>query len=753
MTDRPPAPPPASPPTPPPAPHIDTRQALALTDDTGILQHGKFGVPDPNHGYCIDDNARALIAALWERDRLGDQTTLPMERYLTFLGYAFNEDAGRFRNFMGYDRRWLEAVGSEDSQGRTVWALGTAMELGPTRHVRALAGELVGKALPALSSLGSLRAWAFVLLGLDAVLRVEPGHEPAMALRADLASRLHGYFKGHATDDWVWWEDTVTYDNARMPQALIVTGDALEDGAMLRDGLRALRWVLDRQTVLDDAGSPRLSVIGNDGWFTRGGERAAFDQQPLEASGLVEALLDAASATGDAWWGDAAAWCHGWFTGCNDLRVSLIDAETGGCRDGLHADGVNQNQGAESVLAYVMSGLARARHASASPVRAGVSNRSVGLGVIGASGFAEFCLESWGSSGVEPVAVWSRSVGSAECLAEQHHGLAVHETLDALLADASVELVHVATTPATHAELVCQALDAGKHVLVEKPIATSVADAERMIAAAEKNGSVLGVNQMMRYGPLFEPVRELCGSDCMGAFLRGIVTNRAGSGGLSDDHWFWDKQQSGGIFVEHAVHFFDLIHGWLGKTEDAEVLHAYELTRPGTDLVDQAGCTIRLGEQATVDHYHGFTQSSYTDQQDIRLIFEHGQVVLSGWVASSIRLEAAVDDETAEWLADTWGPFATTDFRQRVITDADERTVAQRGSTRPVHRIVELDWSDPRDKQVIYADALRGLMNDLLHAIADPIHTMRVTAQDGLAALRLAERATQRATQREGVSW
>ncbi|MEM6551233.1 MAG: Gfo/Idh/MocA family oxidoreductase [Planctomycetota bacterium] len=738
----------------PPAPHIDTRQVLALTDDTGILQHGKFGVPDPNHGYCIDDNARALIAALWERDRFGDAATLPLERYLTFLGYAFNEDAGRFRNFMGYDRRWLEDVGSEDSQGRTVWALGTAMELGPSGHVRGLAGELLGKALPGLAGLGSLRAWAFVLLGLDAVLRAEPGHGEAVALRADLAARLHGYFRGHARDDWTWWEDTVTYDNARMPQALIVTGRALGDEAMLGDGLRALRWVLDRQTALDDAGSPRLSVIGNDRWFTRGGERAAFDQQPLEASGLVEALLDAASAKGDAWWSDAVAWCHGWFTGRNDLGVSLIDAETGGCRDGLHRDGVNQNQGAESVLAYVMSGLAWARHEPAPPVRVERGWSAVGsavrLGVVGASGFAAFCLESWRLSSVQPMAVWSRTLDSAERFAGRH-GLTAYDSLDALLDDASVELMHVATTPATHAKLVCRALEAGKHVLVEKPIATSVSDAERMLAAADGAGLILGVNQMMRYGPLFEPVRELCRSGRMGAFLRGVVTNRAGSGGLSDGHWFWDKQQSGGIFVEHAVHFFDLLNGWVGGGEEADVLHAYELRRPGTGLIDQAGCTVRMGEQAVVDHYHGFTQSSYTDRQDVRLIFEHGQVVVSGWVPSTIRLEAAVDDDTAEWLTTGWGPFLPADFRQRRITDADEQKVAQRGSTRPVHRIVELDWSDPRDKQAVYAEALQALLDDLLGAIAEPKHVMRVTAEDGLAALRLAERAADQAVQREGV--
>ncbi|MEM1212986.1 MAG: Gfo/Idh/MocA family oxidoreductase [Planctomycetota bacterium] len=726
---------------PPPIASIDTRQVLALTDDTGILQHGKFGVPDPNHGYCIDDNARALIAALWERDRFGDQATLPLERYLTFLGYAFNDEAGRFRNFMGYDRRWLEDVGSEDSQGRTVWAIGTAMKLGATEHVRALATELLERALPGLASLGSLRAWAFVLLGLDAVLQADPGHSEARALRADLASRLHGYFKGHATDDWAWWEDTVTYDNARMPQALIVTGQALGNEAMLSDGLRALRWVLDRQTVVDDAGRPRLSVIGNNGWMTRTGERAVFDQQPLEASGLVEALLDASSATGDAQWSAAAAWCHAWFTGRNDLGVSLIDVETGGCRDGLHPDGVNQNQGAESVLAYVMSGLAWGRfHGQRRAAQSKPRGAAIGLGVIGASAFAGFCLESWGTDAVQPVGVWSRSSGSAERFAKQH-GLKAHDSLDALLNDPSVALVHVATTPATHAELVCRALDAGKHVLVEKPVATVAADAERMIAAAERNGRVLGVNQMMRHGPLFEPVRELCASGRLGAFLHAVVTNRAGSGGLRDGHWFWDKQQSGGIFIEHAVHFFDLFNGWLGGTADPRVLNASELKRPGTGLIDQAGCTVQLTEQATADHYHGFTQSSFTDAQDIRLVFEYGQLVLRGWVAASIHLEAAVDDETADWLTTRWGPFMPADFTQHRITSPDDRLVKQRGTSRTVDRLVRLEWTDPRDKQAVYADALRGLMDDLLSTIADPTHRMSVTAEDGLAALRLAEQA------------
>lgn len=339
----------------------DTRQALVLTDDTGMLQHGRFGVPDPHHGYCIDDNARALIAALWERERFG-VGRLPLERYLAFVAYAMNPETGRFRNFMSYDRRWLEEVGSEDAQGRAVWAVGTCMELGPTGHSRALAAELLDQALPGLGGLGSLRAWAFSLLGLDAALRARPGHRGVVGLRDELASRLHSYFRNFATDAWVWWEDRVTYDNARMPQALIVTGQATDNADMLNDGIRALRWLLDQQTVHDGYRRPRLSVIGNDGWLKRSGHRATFDQQPLEASGLVEALLDAEWATGDRSWSDAAEWCHQWFTGRNDLGAVLIDAETGGCRDGLHAQGVNQNQGAESVLAYVMSQLAWSRH-------------------------------------------------------------------------------------------------------------------------------------------------------------------------------------------------------------------------------------------------------------------------------------------------------------------------------------------------------------------------------------------------------
>ena len=340
-------------------PDIDLRQLLTLTDDTGIFQHALYATPDPNHGYCIDDNARALIAALYYAGLSDDgRLDVPLHRYLAFLTYAFNEDKKVFRNFMSYDRKWLEEVGSMDSQGRTIWALGYAVMLAPDEMVRGLAGTYLEKGLPAIEDLTYIRSWAFSLIGLDAFLSVEPEQREARELRDRYAERLLAGWKAHATADWPWWEDIVRYDNAKLCQALMACGRAMDRRDMIDAGIDSLRWLIEQQTA--EAG--HLSIIGNDGWLPRGGERAAFDQQPLEAYAMVEASLLAARVTGDASWEEKAWTCFKWFVGENDLGVPLYREDTGGCQDGLQPHGANKNQGAESVLAYLLSVLEFHRH-------------------------------------------------------------------------------------------------------------------------------------------------------------------------------------------------------------------------------------------------------------------------------------------------------------------------------------------------------------------------------------------------------
>ncbi|MEM9882079.1 MAG: hypothetical protein AAF800_04070 [Planctomycetota bacterium] len=352
-------------------PEADLRHLRRLTDMTGIAQHAVYATPDPRHGYCIDDNARALIAVLWHaelRPEASKQTDALLHTYLMFLSYAFNEQTRRFRNFMGFERNWLEDTGSHDSQGRGLWAAGLTAKLGPQAAARALGREVYGKALPGLAGLAYPRSWAFGLLGIDAVLDVEPGHGESVAAFAFHAGRLFDAYHSGSGGSWPWCEDVVTYDNAKLPQALLVAGRRLGDAAMLDAGRRSLRWLLEVQTEPHDDGKPRLSVIGNDGWLRRGGPRAAFDQQPLEAYALVEACLVAARmAEGDderTDWERSARMSLDWFLGRNDLGASLVDDETGGGRDGLQPGGVNQNQGAESTLAWVLSVLAMRRYAA-----------------------------------------------------------------------------------------------------------------------------------------------------------------------------------------------------------------------------------------------------------------------------------------------------------------------------------------------------------------------------------------------------
>lgn len=334
-------------------PDLNLTHLRLLTDDTGILQHAHFTVPDRRHGYCCDDNARALIVALMARQLLPEdgQLDLLSARYLTFLEYAFNEDTGRFRNFMTYDRRWLEEEGSEDCHARSLWGLGYAVALSNKPGQTALALTLFDRALPALETFRSPRAWAFALVGIHAYLRRFSGDSEVRRIRELLAARLHAQFRDNGTDDWPWLEDVVAYANGKLPQALLLSGQWLQRGDMVDTGLQALEWLLRIQTASEGHFSP----IGATGWYHRGGPRARFDQQPVEAEAMVEACIEAHHVTGEERWLEEAHRCFQWFLGRNDLGLPLYDDSTGGCRDGLQPERANQNEGAESTLAWLQS--------------------------------------------------------------------------------------------------------------------------------------------------------------------------------------------------------------------------------------------------------------------------------------------------------------------------------------------------------------------------------------------------------------
>lgn len=323
-----------------------------MTDETGILQHAIFKVPNYREGYTTDDNARALMVSTL-LEELGNGKAFDLtSRYLAFVWYAFNAETGRVRNFLDYQRRWTEESGSDDCHGRTLWALGTVVgrSTPPAIH-SGMAGRLFEQTLPAILGTTSPRAWAFALLGIHEYLRRFAGDRMASQVREDLAGRLLGLYQGHRSDEWRWFETTLTYCNAALPHALLLSGQWTPNASMTEAGLESLGWLARIQRA--DAG--HFVPIGSEGFYARGGERARFDQQPVEAQAMVSACLEAFRITGDPTWRREAGRAFDWFLGRNDLNTPIYDPTTGGCRDGLHPDRSNENQGAESMLAFLQA--------------------------------------------------------------------------------------------------------------------------------------------------------------------------------------------------------------------------------------------------------------------------------------------------------------------------------------------------------------------------------------------------------------
>lgn len=338
--------------TPSNLPDINLSHLKTMTDDTGLLQHAKYMTPDFNHGYCVDDNARGLIALTKYYSLNKDQGILPLiQKYLAFLYYAYNQDNGRFRNFMSYDRRWMELAGSEDSHARAIWGLGITVKEAPNESIRNMAMKLFLESLPTVEHFTSPRAWAFAALGLQAYLTTYSGDLSSLKIHNNLAEKIYELFKNNATSDWPWCETTATYANASLPHVLISARKWNSNNEMFETGLKVLNWLLRVQTSSEG----HLSIIGNDGWFKKNGNRAAFDQQPIEVKSLIDACLDAYAETGDKKWFNESEKCLGWFLGHNDLQQPVCDCKTGGCCDGLQHQGVNRNQGAESTLAWLIS--------------------------------------------------------------------------------------------------------------------------------------------------------------------------------------------------------------------------------------------------------------------------------------------------------------------------------------------------------------------------------------------------------------
>ncbi len=334
-------------------PEVNLTHLQAMTDGTGLFQHAAYNVPDRNHGYCTDDNARALIVAVMNWRLFKDESILPLlTTYMSFVNHAYSESYKRVRNFMSFDRRWQEDIGSEDSHGRTLWALGYTIAHPTGDDLLALATRLFKGLIKSPLSFTSPRAWAFSAIGANYYLRRFSGDTRVREIMSSLSEKLMKLYNRTAGEDWPWFENVVAYDNARLSQALVVTGSYLEDDEMLQTGLKSLQWLIDIQTNPEGG---HLSLIGNEGWYRRDGEKAQYDQQTVDAAALADACYQAFVLTGEESWLRKMEWAFNWFFGNNDVRQSLYDFSSGACYDGLQPGGVNRNQGGESIVSLLLT--------------------------------------------------------------------------------------------------------------------------------------------------------------------------------------------------------------------------------------------------------------------------------------------------------------------------------------------------------------------------------------------------------------
>ena len=323
-----------------------------LTDDTGIIQHAKFGIPNLKEGYCLDDNARALLMVLMAHHQKKNALALDLAPiYLSYIHYMQNED-GTFRNFLSFSRNFLDEVGSEDSFGRTIWALGYLLANAPNDAYFQTGKSIFFKAYPNFSKLEAIRSIANTMVGISYYLKSNPHDESMIDLLKELAYKLIMHYDENCTDDWKWFESELTYDNAMLPLALLHAAELINDKKIKHVAFESMEF-LNKITLKEGY----LSIIGNKNWYKKGGERSIFAQQPLDALAMISMLQQAFHLTKNKEYLNKVFLCFMWFLGENDLRINLFDFETNGCCDGLENNGVNRNQGAESTLAYLISHL------------------------------------------------------------------------------------------------------------------------------------------------------------------------------------------------------------------------------------------------------------------------------------------------------------------------------------------------------------------------------------------------------------
>ncbi len=367
-------------------------------------------------------------------------------------------------------------------------------------------------------------------------------------------------------------------------------------------------------------------------------------------------------------------------------------------------------------------------------------SKRFGLGLIGCGTFGLFCLEAFRQLPDVRLAAVADTRRDAAAEAARKFDVPASNNPAELISRDDVDIVHIATPPRSHYELAMAAIRAGKHVLCEKPLATSLQQGEELLAAAAAAGVILPVNFVLRYNPITEALKAVIDSGVLGGVLAGRLTNCAYDTHMGPDHWFWNKDVSGGIFIEHGVHFFDLYRYWLGP---GRVISAHTETRQGTCQEDRVTCEIRHESGAVASHYHGFDQIMAMDRSDHRLVCEMGDIRVAGWIPVSLSVEAAVDDEAAERLA-ACVPGCNAEAVER-FDDERGQTVG-RGRKRHVTQRIVMNFSPQPNRRTIYATSIRELLADQIAFIRDPAHARRITEQNGLDALALAEAAAKMAT-------
>lgn len=337
----------------PSLPDINLNHLLNLTDSTGILQHATYNIPNRKEGYTTDDNARALLVAILNRNMFQDHASINLINiYLSFILHAFNEETGLFRNFMNYDRTWTETTGSEECNANVLFVLGYLIKNPPFDPCLGIAKTLFDKVINNTMVFKSPRAFALILMGCIFYLDRFSGAREVRRFCRNFAERLSELYKENADESWKWVEPIATYSNGRLPQALLAAGKFFKNKEYIFQGLECLNWLYDVQY---DRDNKHISLIGNNGWLVKGKEKTKYDQQPVEIPALIDACYQSFQITHDKEWITKISVIFSWFLGNNDRHEHLYDYITGGCFDGLSSSVTNQNQGAESTISWLLS--------------------------------------------------------------------------------------------------------------------------------------------------------------------------------------------------------------------------------------------------------------------------------------------------------------------------------------------------------------------------------------------------------------